>query len=101
MGGWMSYRRARNRNGLGWRPESVDGQPYPPPAVVDAHRDPNWYLIVGDLNRMETGYLAPEVEGAGCGARLEDSPLHQTARETGVDVETVRRVLAFVFRDQL
>lgn len=99
MGGWMTYQRMRNRNGVDWRPEG-DASPYPPPSVVDQHRPPIWYRTVGDLNRMENGYLCPEGPDVGVGAPLEDSPLHEAADATGVDVETVRRVLEFVFRQQ-
>lgn len=99
MGGWMTYQRMRSRNGLHWRPEG-DAGPYPPGDVVDLSRAPSWYCTVGDLNRMENGYLHPELPGVGVGARLESSPLHEAAEATGVDVETVRRVLAFVFRQQ-
>lgn len=100
MGGWMPYSRVRARNAIDWRPNRPDDTPYPPDDAVSPFWAPSWYLIVGDLNRMETGYIAPETPGVNVGARLEDSPLHRTARETGVDIETVRKVLAYVFRGE-
>lgn len=100
MGGWMTYKRMRDRNGIGWHTDAEDYEPYPPAAVVETHRDPSWYMVVGDLNRMEAGYLEPEREGVACGGLLDHSPLHEAAKATGVEIEAVRRVLAYVFREQ-
>lgn len=72
MGGWMTYRRMRARG---------------------ARQD--------DLERMERDYLAPVYPQPPFATRPAGSdPLTEAARELGLDVETVRRVLTYVFREQ-
>lgn len=71
--------------------------PYP------EHRDRalNWGLVCGDLNRMETDYLDPVYPEPPCATRPEGSdPATQVATATGVDIETVRAVLRYVFLEQ-
>lgn len=86
MGGLMSYQRMRNRNGLMYRKPDGDPDPYwrgdvRPPGANG--------MLVGDLNRMERDYLA------------EDGGLSgQVAEVTGADLETVRKVLRYVFLEQ-
>lgn len=96
MGGWMDYQRVRDRNHLTWRPDFNEDPywrgelPSPAPTV-------NRGLLLGDLNRMERSYLAPEVPGSGVGERFETNPAAVCARDTGVDLETVQTVLRHVF----
>lgn len=92
MGGWMTYGRARDRNGL---PRSVTDDPY---ATGLSGRE---HLIAGDLNRMERDYLDPVYPGPPFATRpAGSSPAEECADATGVHVETVRTVLAYVFREQ-
>lgn len=102
MGGWMTYGRMRNRNGLTWRPE--DGlDPYirseEQRRAVDVP-DHVSMLLHGDLNRMEQDYLSPVYPEAPFATRPEGSdPSAECAAATGVGIETVRAVLAYVFRE--
>lgn len=98
----MTYQRMRGRNGGVFRREG-DPMPYPSAEEVEERGQLrlNWYSLVGDLNRMERGYTDPEVDdGRNVGARIWHSPLHEAATATGVDVETVRKVLRYVFLEQ-
>jgi hypothetical protein len=88
MGGWMPYGRVRHRNHIEERYEGF----YPPP-IVSAARNISYALIVGDLNRMEADYLEPGDRWTQAGP----SPAEECAEATGVDVETVRKVLRYVF----
>lgn len=99
MGGWMTYQRMRGRNGGVFR-RPDDQTPYPSAQECERRADVRWYTLTGDLNRMERGYTAPERPEVGVGATLEHSPLHECAKATGVDVETVRTVLRYVFLEQ-
>lgn len=63
---------------------------------------PSWHLLVGDLNRMEGDYLAPvypqDVSEHAARRPRGSSPAEECAEATGVDIDTVRRVLLHVFR---
>ncbi len=91
----MTYQRMRARNHILKRKPSGDRDPY----WRDGSRFPgpsDLGVLIGDLNRMEQDYLDPPFEwtdGAG-------SPAERCATETGVDVETVRKVLRYVFMEQ-
>src|SRR5947209_3654850 len=123
IGGWMSYQRMRNRNNLMYRKPDDDRDPYwrignVPPwegEVVGIDRLPegkrpslhaveNHGLLIGDLNRMERDYLGGPNAGAGIGSRdvnaTGESLSHEVAAATGVDIETVKRVLRYVFLEQ-
>lgn len=96
MGGWMTYQRTRERAGLRRKPDD-DPDPY--------YRDPvamtNALLHEGDLNRMERDYLEPVYPEAPWATRPPGSdPSAQVAATTGVDIETVRTVLRYVFKEQ-
>jgi hypothetical protein len=59
---------------------------------------PEKALLIGDLNRMERDYLNPvypEPPWAGRAGRSD--PTAEVADATGVDDETVRKVLRYVF----
>lgn len=104
MGGWMTYRRIRERDGVNARKPDDDPDPYYR-RTEDIPRGqyvrPDKLMLNGDLNRMERGYIAPEVDdGRNVGASLDNSPLHDAAEKTGVDIETVRKVLRYVFLEQ-
>jgi hypothetical protein len=83
MGGWMTYQRVRDRNGL--REDSV---------LVNVR-------LVADLDRMERDYLAP-VYPRPPFARREDGsdPVTEVSDATGVDTLTVRKVLRYIFKEQ-
>lgn len=101
MGGWMTYQRVRERNGLLPRKPLDDPDPYwrEFPDASAATRQPHWPMLVGDLDRMERDYLTPEYPQRPFPARPDGSdPASECARATGVDVATVRAVLAYVFR---
>lgn len=99
MGGWMTYQRMRSRNNLMFRKPHDDPDPY-------FRNDPtfpsvNVAALIGDLNRMERDYLKPiypEPPWAGRAGRSD--PTAQVADATGVDDETVRKVLRYVFLEQ-
>jgi hypothetical protein len=99
MGGWMTYQRVRSRNNLMFRKPDDDPDPYwrsdaPYPSYVSP-------ALVGDLNRMERDYLTPKYPEPPWALRPSGSdPSAQVAEATGVDVETVRKVLEFVFLQQ-
>lgn len=91
MGGQMTYQRMRNRNGLMFRKPDDDPDPYwrsDAPGAPQA-TTASWVLI-GDLNRMERDYLATE----------ERSLAVQCSEATGIDQETVQKVLRYVFLEQ-
>jgi hypothetical protein len=95
MGGWMTYQRMRTRNNLMFRKPDDDPDPYFRDDIMN-----NNSLLIGDLNRMERDYLNPvypEPPWAGRAGRSD--PSTQVADATGVDVETVRKVLRCVFLD--
>jgi len=95
----MTYSRMRDRNGLTHRPP-FDEDPYlrseEQRTRLGVYSNVSLPLL-GDLNRMERGYLAPEVPGAGVGERFETNPAAEVAAATGLDVETVQTVLRHVF----
>jgi hypothetical protein len=77
VGCWMTYRRARTRG---------------------AH---TLALLPADLDRMERDYLDPQYPQPPWATRpAGSSPAEECARDTGVDVDTVRQVLTYVFRVQ-
>jgi len=98
MGGWMTYQRVRNRNGLMPRKPSDGPDLYPcdlPPEQAARYR------LGGDLDRMERDYLNPVYPKPPFARRGPGSdPAAEVAAATGVDVETVRAVLDHVFRQQ-
>ncbi len=101
VGGWMTYQRVRARNGLLPRKPDTDPDPYWRTVPADAPASPSWPALVGDLDRMERDYLAPDYPALPFAGRGEGSdPASECARAVGVDVAVVRRVLAFVFRQQ-
>jgi hypothetical protein len=88
MGGWMTYQRVRLRNNAIDRTTSYVG-------------DYKSVLINGDLNRMEKDYLDPEYPQPPFAIRPEgSSPAEMCAAATGVDIDTVRKVLRYVFLEQ-
>jgi len=99
MGNWMTYGRVRHRNGLDWRPRGFDWGEYPYPPLDGAN--PNQRLLTGDLNRMEQDYLDPVYPEPPFAYREPgSSPSERVAEATGVDIETVRKVLRYVFLSQ-
>lgn len=104
MGGWMTYQRMRHRNGLLRKPPG-DEDPYWRPDSIgtrDGPLDADRARIAGELNRMERDYLNPVYPEPPWATREPGSdPLAEVATATGVDVETVRRVLRYVFMEQL
>lgn len=99
----MTYQRVRERNGLLPRKPLDDPDPYwrEIPDTGAATRQPNWSMLVGDLDRMERDYLTPEYPQRPFAERPDGSdPAAECARAVGVDVEIVRRVLAHVFREE-
>lgn len=103
MGGWMTYQRVRDRNGLLPRKPLDDPDPYwrEYPDRLTALVRPSWPLLVGDLDRMERDYLSPAYPDPPFAQLPAGSdPAAECARAVGVDVQTVRRVLAYVFRQQ-
>jgi hypothetical protein len=96
MGGWMDYQRVRARNGLGERKPPSDPDPYPRSTEGGTRED--LLILVGDLNRMERDYLDPKYpEPPWAGRPNRSDPATVCADATGVDVETVRKVLRHVF----
>lgn len=97
MGGWMPYSRMRERNNLSDRFEDfypVHNRAKPEPRL-------SWHLLSGDLNRMEADYLNSQYPQPPYATRSEGSdPSSVVAQATGVDIETVRKVLRFVFLEQ-
>lgn len=102
MGGWMTYQRLRSRNGLLFRKPDEDEHPYwngvrdfPPksPAAVET--------LIGDFNRMERDYLndTPCCR-MGLPGEPDLGPSAEVAEATGVDIETVKKVLRHVFLEQ-
>lgn len=88
MGGPMSYQRMRERNNLMHRKPADDPDPY---FRVPEHMRgrEGAAILIGDLNRMERDYLSP------------DGDLVLAAAEaTGVDANTVTRVMRYVFFEQ-
>lgn len=101
MGGWMTYQRVRERNDLLPRKPDNDPDPYERDAAVIARHEPRWAMLTGDLNRMERDYLAPQYPAAPFAELPAGSdPAAECARATGVDIETVRVVLRYVFQQQ-
>ncbi len=93
MGGWMTYGRVRNRNHLP-RPQ------HPEDPYSTGEQYGRAHLIAGDLNRMERDYLDPTYPQPPWATRPEGSdPSAECAAATGLDVETVRKVLSYVFRE--
>ena len=89
MGGMMTYPRLRMRNGFGKRPAEVDGSPYNVPPETSRTFSPAY--IAGEFNRMEQDYLG-----------LSKDPyalrvVKAIAKEAGVSVPAVRRVLSAFF----
>jgi hypothetical protein len=85
MGGWMTYGRMKRRNGL-YEHEVLERQDYQ-------------RRITADLERMERDYLQPEYPEPPYAQRAPDSdPAAECAAATGVNVDTVRKVLGYVFR---
>jgi hypothetical protein len=102
MGGWMSYQRMRTRNALMYRKPADDPDPYWRQGNLPSHPNAANWGLVGDLNRMERDYLNPVYPEPPWATREPGSdPLAEVATATGVDVETVRRVLRYVFMEQL
>lgn len=94
----MTYGRMRHRSHLEWRPEPGSEAVYPPPGVGGPLAGTDG--LIGDLNRMERDYLNPAYPEPPWATRPEGSdPSAECAAATGVDVETVRAVLAYVFRE--
>lgn len=98
MGGWMPYQRMRNRNQLMFRTKWL----YPTHQEAKDHfQDGRWSGLVGDLNRMEEDYLDPQYPEPPLASRAPGSdPSTECAQATGIDVETVRKVLRYVFLEQ-
>jgi hypothetical protein len=106
MGGWMTYQRMRARNGLMFRKPDDDPDPYwreyvgpegPSRRTLDERS-----ILLGDMNRMERDYLNPRYpEPPWAGREPGSDPLSQVVAATGVDVESVKRVLRYVFMEQL
>ena len=103
---WMTYQRMRERNNLLFRKPEGDRDPYwrdeaaPPPGAFP-HSAPSWWLLVGDMNRMERDYLEPVYPPPSFARLLPGSdPAAECAEATGVDVEVVRTVLRYVFCEQ-
>jgi hypothetical protein len=103
MGGWMTYQRVRDRNGLLPRKPLDDPDPYwreYPSRLAELAR-PSWPLLVGDLDRMERDYLDPVYPAPPFAQAPEGSdPAAEVTQETGIEIETVRAVLRYVFREQ-
>jgi hypothetical protein len=98
MGGWMTYQRMRERNGVTWRASPDRENPYPDPDCMDSARQ---HLICGDMNRMERDYLNPVYPEPPWATRTPGSdPAAECAARTGVDIEDVRAVLHYVFMEQ-
>lgn len=96
MGNWMTYQRVRNRNALLPRRSQREGF-YP--RAGDC-RD-GAVTIVGDLNRMEQDYLAPEYPEPPYALRVKGSdPATECSVAIGVPVDVVRAVLRYVFLEQ-
>jgi len=96
MGGWMDYERVRERSGLTRKPLD-DPDPYW--REVPSAETVSWSMLCGDLNRMERDYLDPAYPQPPFAIRPEGSdPGAECAAATGVPIDTVRAVLAFVFR---
>jgi hypothetical protein len=94
----MSYRRALARNGLTWQPDPGQVHPYLPEGFA---APTSLWLLVGDLRRMERDYLDPEYPVAPWAIRPGGSdPTAQLARMTGVDEDSVRKVLRALFLEQ-
>lgn len=86
MGNWMTYRRMKARNNL-------DG--------TAPHLNNTLPVRVLDVVRMESDYLDPHYPEPPLASRAPGSdPSAQCAAATGVPIETVRRVLTYVFREQ-
>lgn len=106
MGGWMTYQRARARAQFRRKPLD-DPDPYfrdadNPQRCPHCGMEHTPTLGEGDFNRMERDYLNPVYPQPPWALREPGSdPLSQVVEATGVDVETVRRVLGFVFLEQL
>jgi hypothetical protein len=113
MGGWMSYQRMRSRNGLMYRKPDDDRDPYwrgrladvAPMHAGESDREKSRIeMLVGDINRMERDYLGGPHAGAGIGSRdvnvTGESLSDEVAAHTGVDIETVKKVLRYVFLEQ-
>ena len=79
----------RNRNGLMHRKPDDDPDPYWRALPAHVH-DPSAWTLIGDLNRMERDYLMTE----------DRSLTVQCAEATGVDPETIQKVLRYVFLEQ-
>lgn len=95
MGGWMTYQRMRQRNNLMFRKPADDPDPY---FRNDPRISPEVGALIGDLNRMERDYLTPAYpERPWAGRAARSDPTAQVADATGVDEETVRKVLRHVF----
>lgn len=120
MGGWMTYQRVRARNGLLFRKPEEDPDPYWRVSNYDARivglenvepqrqadlrhsiEERNLSMLIGDMNRMERDYLAPRYPVPPWAGREPGSdPLSQVVAATGVDAESVKRVLRYVFMEQ-
>ena len=88
MGGWMTYGRMRNRNDL--LPRDHENPYVKPNRPIGT--------VIGDLNRMERDYLDPVYPEAPYALRGDHTdPTAECAAATGVDEETVRKVLRYVF----
>lgn len=99
MGGWMTYQRLRTRNGLNFRKPDHDPDPYWRGGIRG--HDVNWEGLCGDLNRMERDYLDPDYPRLPFATRPdESSPAEECATATGIPVDTVRRILRYVFLEQ-
>jgi hypothetical protein len=103
MGGWMTYQRMRHRNNLLYRKPAGDRDPYwhPGSNVLPSYVEADQRMLIGDLNRMEQDYLDPQYPEPPFARRPEGSdPSAEVAKATGVDIETVRKVLRHVFMEQ-
>lgn len=87
MGGWMTYMRMKNRNGI-YRHELLE-------------RGSFQNRILMDVERMERDYLEPVYPEAPFALRPAGSdPVSEVVAATGIDEEDVRTVLRYVFREQ-
>lgn len=101
----MTYQRMRSRNGLLFRKPVDDPDPYwrvpPPDAVGPTVQEKAMLMLVGDMNRMERDYLNPVYPEKPWVTREPGSdPLSQVVAATGVDEESVLKVLYYMFYGQ-
>lgn len=95
MGGYMPYQRMRSRNRLMFRKPAGDSDPYwrSNAPYDDYPRD--LYCLIGDMNRMEQDYLGTSTCANPMGL------LEEVVEKTGVDRESVLKVLRYVLMEQI